>query len=1494
MSNKYTGIEIAIVGMACRFPQASDLERYWNNLKNGVEAIVELKEETILAEGEDQQLLHNPDYVKANSFIEDKAYFDAEFFGYRPAEAKLMDPQLRIFHELCWTALEDAGYGARNENNKIGLFAGATTNLNWENYAVLANQENIVDDYTASQLRNTSYLSSRISYLLNLQGPTMYLNTACSTSLVAIQRACMSLLLRECDMALAGGVTINNYTHKGYLYQEGMINSPDGHCRAFDAQANGTVGGEGAGVVVLKRMAEALEDGDHIYAIVKGSAVNNDGKDKTSFTAPSVMGQYKTIIKAINMANIPAQSIGYVEAHGTGTSLGDPIEVEALNLAFGKSEVPYCGLGSVKTNMGHLDIAAGVAGFIKAALTLKHRQIPPSLHFTNPNPKINFQSSPFYINTELQEWNTEAFPLRAGVSSFGIGGTNAHAILEESPKPKATTASRNFPLLVLSAKTEAALSRNINQLKAFLEREETIDLADVAYTLQVGREALKYRKTFVGPNRETIIDLLAADVKGSKTLPAFEPGNHSVVFMFSGQGAQYVNMCRDLYEQEKSFRATVDQCLGIVKKQSGIDLRGILFSEDVLGRDAAINQTQYTQPVLFLIEYALARLLMHWGIQPEVMIGHSIGEYVAACISGVFTLEDALALVVKRGALMQSVAPGQMLSISIAEATLMPILENYPDISLAAVNNAELCVVSGTEEAIGKFQKAMDKEGYTNKIIRTSHAFHSYMMNEILEAFTAEVKKVAIQKQSIPFLSNRSGDFAKDEELAKATYWADHLRHTVQFSKGVEKLLQEKNRIFIEVGPGKTLNTFVRSNPLREKDKHRVVSLVRHPKEEANDVQQLLTGLGALWANGVGPDWKAFYEQETRRRVSLPTYSFDKQAFPVLVDSYRMISQLVSEQQVGKQADIQQWLYRPSWALAAPLRSSSSAFKGDTLIFLDDHGIGEDLAEKISAAGERVICVKKGKAFAETSPELFVLNPTVAEDYQQLFARLLEHNKSPERIIHAWGISTEQQSSFSESTYDSCFYSLVHSIRQLQNHGGFSNKQVVVVTNGVHNISNDASRPMAAISQALLKVAAQENSGIITSHIDISLTEATTTELANQLYREVLDLQKGKTISLRQSCRWEPIYKSIQPQTNPPKKLRAKGVYLITGGLGDLGYQLAHHLQSKLEAKVILTGRAKNLSSAKAERLNSLQQGKGEVLYYACDISDKTAFAKLVEEVEATLGNLNGVFHVAGIVSGDSINLMSQLEREDYAAQGASKINGLLTLKEVLENKPLDFCLLASSLSAVLGGLRFAAYASANIFMDYYIRSCRAVGKLDNWISVNFDGLNFTDTNTREINAHELYDLLELLLANAALPQVVVSTTDLKKALDQWVYQTEAGNENQLEMDGDSSTDSLIALPEAASFSDVENALLLIWRDFFGKSDLDLDDDFFDIGGDSLKALTIIGRINKELHTNLSVTDFFRLPTIRKLSAEIFQTETQTGALANQSTTTENQEEFIF
>jgi acyl transferase domain-containing protein len=868
--------DIAIIGMAGRFPGAGTIDELWQNLRGGVESISFFTDEEAVAAGLPAELLGAENLVKAGGVLAGIELFDAAFFGIPPVLARIMDPQHRLFLECAWEALESAGYDPLRARGAIGVYAGAALNSYLlQNLAEIRRLSQSVGHFQAFILNDKDFLTTQTAYRLNLRGPSVCVQSACSTSLVAVHLACQSLLNGECDLALAGGAAVS-VAQGGYLYAEGGILSPDGHCRAFDARAGGTVAGSGVAIVVLKRLADALADGDGIAAVIKGSAINNDGSSKAGFTAPSVDGQARVISEALAVAGVDPESVTYIEAHGTGTALGDPIEISALTQVFRSAarKRNFCALGSVKTNLGHLDVAAGIAGLIKTVLALRHRELPPSLHFERPNPEIDFGDSPFYVNTRLSAWESNGVPRRAGVSSFGIGGTNAHVVLEEAPEVDVPPEAPRVQLLVLSAKTPSALEAAASNLAEFLRRDPDIGFADVAYTLQVGRAGFTHRQALVCPDAAEAAQAL---LSGKRVATATSrPSPPAVAFLFPGQGAQHAGMGADLYAAEPVFRAEIDRCAELLRPRLGLDLRTVLYPSGTAGDEAGerLKQTAVAQPALFMVEYALARLWMAWGVRPSAMIGHSLGEYTAACLAGVLSLADALALVALRGELMQGAPGGSMLAVPLPETEIVPLLG--AELALAAVNGRDRCVVSGPVEAVKSLASRLGKSGVACRPLETSHAFHSAQMDSILTAFSEMIREVRLAPPVLPYLSNVTGTWITPEQAVDPQYWVRHLRETVRFAAGLEELLSEPDRVLLEVGPGNSLSTLARQQG--ERDSDLVVASMRHPRDRVSDEESLLRALGRLWLVGVEPDWDAVHGSR-RRRLRLPTYPFERQRF---------------------------------------------------------------------------------------------------------------------------------------------------------------------------------------------------------------------------------------------------------------------------------------------------------------------------------------------------------------------------------------------------------------------------------------------------------------------------------------------------------------------------------------------------------------------------------------------------------------------------------------
>ncbi|MBA2651016.1 MAG: acyltransferase domain-containing protein [Tatlockia sp.] len=879
--------DIAVIGMAGRFPGAKTLSEFWQNLCLGKETIHHFSPEELLSAGVDAALLKQPNYVSAKGIVSDLEYFDHKFFGLSFFDAKILDPQHRLFLMCAWEALENAAYVPKDKN-RVGVFASSSLSL-YLLKNILSNQELLqnVDEYQLLLGNDKDFLATRVSYLLNLQGPSVNIQTGCSSSLVGVHYACQSLLSGECDLALAGGVSLTVPQTQGYLYKKEMIGSPDGHCYAFDARAQGTVKSNGVGVILLKPLANALKDEDHIYAVIRGTAINNDGANKVGFTAPGVTQQAAVINEALQMADMDPEWVDYIETHGTGTILGDPIEIAALKQVFsGRRNGDKCAVASLKTNLGHLDVAAGIAGLIKACLAVYHGKIPASLNFSTLNPKINFSNSPFYVNTALRDWHPKQRPRVAGVSSFGIGGTNAHIVLQQCLTVRKTSclSPKTVQLLYFSARSQYSLMENMNAVSTHLKQYPDLALRDVAFTLEKGRELMPYRfAVAISDQNELqsqINSLTGKHLSAVKTSPP-------VVFMFSGQGSQYPGMARQLYAMEPHFRDALDECLCALGQFMQGDLRQILLAE---GADAnQLKQTEITQPALFAIEYALAKTYLAFGVKPVALIGHSVGEYAAAVLAEIFTLKDAARLIVGRGRLVQSLPEGSMLALFATVGKVEQILPCELDIAL--INAPNLTVVSGKRAAIEAFAIRLKEEGIRNQILHTSHAFHSRMMDKILAEFASLVAELKRSPPKLPIASNVSGDWMTVDEALSVDYWVKQLRQTVNFSQGLATVEKRYSPVFIEIGPGRTLQNLSLNQGITK-----AFNSLPQNYEEKHDQQVFLNTLAQLWNLGVN-----LTSVTSGQSIPLPSYQWQLERCwidPVLNTQVSPISLNEAEEEV--------------------------------------------------------------------------------------------------------------------------------------------------------------------------------------------------------------------------------------------------------------------------------------------------------------------------------------------------------------------------------------------------------------------------------------------------------------------------------------------------------------------------------------------------------------------------------------------------------------------
>jgi acyl transferase domain-containing protein len=1504
-SNEPSGAEIAVIGMAGRFPGANGVDALWENLRRGVESVTPISLEEWAADANiDPYFLDRPELVRMRPLIEGVALFDAAFFGYSPREAQILDPQQRLFLECSWEALENAGYDSERFPGSIGVAAGVsqssylTNFVQWDRELVAS-----MGSLKIGIANMNDSLATRVAYKLNLRGAAYAVQSFCSTSLVAVHLGCQSLLNRESDMVLAGGVTIFTPQNAGYQYQEGGILSPDGHTRTFDAKAGGMVFGSGLGVVVLKRLADALRDGDNVRALILGTAINNDGSMKVGFTAPSVSGQAEVIVEALSAADVNPETISYVEAHGTATALGDPAEIAGLTKAWRKwtDKKGYCAIGSVKTNIGHLDAAAGVAGLIKTVLALEHRQIPKNLHFETPNPQIDFDGSPIYVAADLLEWKSEG-PRRAGLSSFGVGGTNAHAILQEAPTVPPTDEARPWQLLALSAKSASALDQATRNLADHLAAHPDENHADTAWTLQVGRRVFNHRRVVLCRDAEDARTALAEPARFETAIQ--DRQSAPVAFMFTGQGSQYVDMGRGLYEDEPVFREAVDACSERLRSVLGLDLRDVIFPRGVDPGTAAeqLKQTRITQPALFVIEYALARLWTSWGFEPIAMIGHSVGEYVAAHLAGVFSLEDALALVAERGRLMQSVPPGAMLAVPLGETALRPHLGI--DVDVASLNTPSACVVSGPGEAIERLERDLAGRGVNGSRLHTSHAFHSAMMEPILSAFVESVRKTERQAPRIRFVSNVTGTWITAAQATDPEYWAQHLRRTVRFSDGVRALLDDEARpVLLEVGPGNTLASFARQHPV-EKVVPAAIASLRHPREAQSDRAFLLGALGKLWLLGVKIDWDRLHAGERRRRVALPAYPFERVRYWVERSRERQEMDEVSLGFSGKRNAVTDWFYQPSWRrfLPAEIQTPSAFPEGGSrwLLFLDEVGLGSTLADELRVAGQAVVTVRAGRRFATVAPDQFEMDPRQRADYVTLLKTLVESGRAPHFLVHLWSVTADDGGSRLDRLDEAQargFFSLLF-LAQALGHADFKQPlSLAVVTNHMQEVvGGDLRCPEKATVLGPCRVIPQELKDVTCRCLDVDLREVGSLEavtVARRIVAEMLTGQDAVLVAYRGSHRWvtsmEPL--SIQPP-NGSTLLRDRGVYLLTGGLGGIGGVFAAHLAESCRARLVLTGRAplppaeewsswllakgdEEATSRRILEIRDLESRGAEVLYVAADVANREDMERAMALARERYGSLNGVIHSAGVAGGGII----QLKEPEVAARVLSpKVQGTLVLMNALRGETLDFVLLCSSVAALVGGAGQVDYCGANAFLDAFAHYARANGGPP-VLSVNWDAWKevgmavntpvpaalqaMRDFSLRVgISPAEGVDALRRILS-VAQPQLAVFTMDRRPAIFQ--AQWSRKRVPPVVAAAAAAPAASEAAPESTG-SDVERVVIESWERILGRDQIGLNDNFFELGGDSLTALQVVAILKTRLGREVPIVTFYEAPTVALLA----------------------------
>ncbi len=1555
---------VAIVGMACRFPGGANTpEAFWQLLKRGQNAVTEIPLERWNINDFYDPSPSTPGkmYTQHGCFMQDISLFDAHFFEISAREALRMEPQQRILLEVAWEALENAGLASSPlAGSRTGVFVGMMNNQEYAQLQISQGDGTHVDDPYFGIGSASSIAAGRLAYLFDFRGPTLTVDTACSSSLVAAHLACQSLRNKDCNLALVGGTssilladTIVNACKMGML-------SSDGLCKSFDASADGFVMGEGCGVIILKRLSDAIADNNPILAIIRGSAVNQDGRSN-GITAPNQLAQEAVIHQALANAQVDPLRVSYVEAHGSGTALGDPIEIEALNTVLGQDRTDQQPLmvGSVKTNIGHLTGASGIAGLIKTVLALQHREIPPHLNLKDLNPHVAWEERPIIIPTFRTPWTSEEATRIAGVSSFGWSGTNAHIVLEEAPTPAMQETQRSMHLLVLSAKTEAALEKNTDNLIAYLSSHPKVPFADVIYTLQAGRSRLHARRMLLCHSKEDAISALTnRDPK--RIINSVRNGqtahHRPIAFLLPGLGERYGNSIQALYKEEPSFRKTVDICSTFLRDQLGLDL-STLFSEQalngasahlitpivnnkpepsagnsdlrmrnlskLLGRNGAseasdqqnwqqYKQTTLAQPAVFILEYALAQLLMQWGLRPQALLGYSLGEYVAACLAGVFSLEDALTLVTRRAQLIEQQASGVMLAVALSEEHIQPYLSEQ--VSLAAINAPSTCVLAGSPDAIAQVEQQLQQKEIAHRRVETTHAFHSFMLESLRAPLNALVSNISLHAPQIPYLSNVTGDWITAEQATDPTYWAAHMCQTVRFADGVARLLEETDYALLEVGPGQALSSFVKQHPACTRE-HMSLIFSTFTSDDQSHYASLLTTLGKLWLAGVPLDWQGFYTDERHSYVSLPNYAFERQRHWFAVQQPSSQTKTSLQTSAAKKSDLADWFYLPLWKQAIPSDGihigQSFQQKYCWLILTDGDDIGSWLVQTLQTHGQDVVTVQTGPHWVQHNAQTYQLRPAVRSDYQALFQSLRKQGKMPRHVVHLWTVESHKFSNDLQEQDElllRSFYSLF-AIAQALGDAGQEQHTLSVISTQVHDVlGHESLCPTKASLLGACKVISQEYTHLTCRAIDLDMHE-----LANgysdtwkgQLLREIVLPATNETIiALRSGRRWLPSYEPLRLPASSHSPLHQHGVYLITGGLGGIGLAVAEYLARSIQARLVLLGRhglpersqwPHILQHTSEEQANTVRQIRhilrmeeagSQVLVLQADVANEAQMRTAIQRANRQFGPVQGVFHAAGV---PGTGLLQFKTPEQAASVLLPKVQGTLVLERVLTEQSLDFLVLFSSVTSMIGGAGQVDYSAANAFLDAYAHNRHH--KPYKVLTIDWGEWQWNAWEEGLAGYGDMADLLrenrkrfglsfeegmEALARSLASTQthVIVSPQDFQQVLELGKVLTVSSisQEKQLRQ-----TTNVVRRPEletsyVAPRNKMEREIASLWAHMLNVEQVGIHDNFFELGGNSLLGGELMNRTRKLVDVaDLPAHVLFEAPSVGSMAQYLEQ-----------------------
>lgn len=1289
---------IAVVGMSCRFPGGGvDPESFWRALEREVDGVVRIPESRWSTDPTENL----PAATRWAGLLDSIDGFDAAFFNISPREALRLDPQQRLLLELSWEALERAGLPpARLLGTRTGVFLGMSS----FDYGFMVAESLPIDVYSVlGGLLSTA--AGRISYTYGLQGPCLTLDTACSSSLMAVHLACQSLRTGESDLALAGGVNLILLPHNIQTTAALQAMSPDGRCKTFDADANGFALGEGCGVVVLKRAADAIRDRDPILAIIRSSVTNHDGRT-SGLTVPNVLSQQSLLRCALEQAQLSPEDIGYVELHGTGTPLGDPIEFEALRAVLGKprSSGSECVLGAVKTNLGHLASAAGVAGLIKAILCLEHQAIPKNLHFRTLNPRIALEDTPFVIPTELRPWPSEGKPRRAGVSSFGVSGTNVHVVLEESQgavPPSPDTASSY--LIPLSARSAKALHDQVRLLRQWLVSTENWTLTDVTYTLSLRRSQLEHRLCLVAANKEELVSALAsveaAEIHSSITMGVVPTHLPKIAFVFPGQGTQWVGMTHQLFREEKIFRDAMEACDAAIRKEAGFS---ILEELDKPESESRLWDTEVAQPILFAIQVALVSFLRSLGVVPSLVIGHSRGEVVAAHVAGMLDLHQAVRLVVLRGrAGAKAKGSGTMFSVSASEQEVLAHLAGSEGrVGIAAVNDSGSVVLSGDSDAMDQVIQSLQALGIQTRPLRVDIASHCPQMDPLVPDFVRALGRMDVKPGQVTMVSTVTGKPIHSEEL-DAAYWGRNLRQTVRFADAVTETLRSGSLVFVEVGPHPALALPMEQLIQQGKSQSTVISVMRRGKDAR---RTLLHALGALHTQGCTVDWAALLSHGGTV-LPLPSYPWQRERY--WVDSHALLS---NRQHIQSQPAAS-LLHAVIWHKLDTLFPQRTEPSDRLLILCDTKGYGVALANLLHQNGQLCTLVSAATGYLRLGPSQYQLNPTSAEDFRRLMSELAADGTSYAAVVHLWSLDAEPVANTSTESLDR---DLVHSVvsagqlaAALASVQFSRTPKLYLVSSGAQAVGEDGAS--ISVAQSALwgmgRSLQLQYPELQPTLVDLP-PQVSAQDLANLLQEVLADRHGHHQIALRTSGRYgaQLVQEPAPPDSVRSQRFRSDASYLITGGIGGLGLALADWMVDQGAQTLVLAARSEPSASAE-QAIAKLQARGAHIRLLRVDVADAAAVNSMMQTLAAELPPLRGVIHTAGVPP-----TAIETTPESLLTVTAPKVRGGWNLHQASLHLELDFFVLYSSASALLGVLGGSSYAAGNAFLGALAHHRRTLG----------------------------------------------------------------------------------------------------------------------------------------------------------------------------------------